>query len=208
MLDDQHQPVSLAFNAARRRDRDISEMIGLAKGVLADGVVTAAEAALLRDWAAAHPDAVAAFPGDLLFRRLQRIFADGVVSLEEQEDLADLLRQLVGGTAGIIAGEDAATALPLTLPRPVIGFEGRTFVFTGKFAFGPRSVCESSVNSLGGRCGSSVTRDVHYLVIGTFGSRDWIHTSHGRKIEQAVDLRSKGHQVAIVAEDHWATSLP
>ena len=208
MLDDQRQPVSIALNAARRRDRDVSEMIGLAKGVLADGVVTAAEAALLRDWAAAHPEAVSAFPGDLLFSRLQRIFADGVVSPEEQEDLADLLRQLVGGTAGIIAGEDAALVLPLTLPPPVITFQGRTFVFTGKFAFGPRSACESSVTSLGGRCGSSVTRDIHYLVIGTFGSRDWIHTSHGRKIEQAVGLRSKAQQVAILAEDHWAASPP
>lgn len=208
MLDDQRQPLNLALNAARRRDRDISEMIGLVKGVLADGVVTAAEAMLLRDWAAAHPETVATFPGDRLLARLERIFADGVVNQEEQEDLADLLRQMVGGTAGIIAGEDAATTLPLTLPQPPLIFDGRTFVFTGKFAFGPRSVCESAVASLGAKCGSAVTRDIHYLVIGTFGSRDWIHTSHGRKIEQAVGLRSRGHPVAILSEDHWAAAIP
>lgn len=208
MLDDQHQPLNPAFNASRRRDLDVSEMIGLVKGVLADSVVSAAEAMLLRDWAMAHTETVSTFPGNLLYARLQRIFADGAVTAEEQEDLADLLRQMVGGTAGIIAGEDAATTLPLTLPPPPLTFEGRVFVFTGKFAFGPRTVCEGAVSSLGGRAVSAVTRDIHYLVIGTFGSRDWIHTSHGRKIEQAVGLRSKGHPVAILSEDYWASALP
>ena len=207
MRDDQNQPTNLAFNSARRRDRDIAEMIGLAKGILADGVVTAVEATLLRDWAAAHPETVSTFPGDLLHARLARIFADGSVSADEQEDLADLLRQMVGGKTGIIAGEDAATTLPLCKPKPPIEFANRMFVFTGKFAYGTRAECERAVAMLSGRSWSAVTQSIDYLVIGTFGSRDWIQTSHGRKIEQAVELRSSGHRLAIVSEDHWAAAL-
>jgi NAD-dependent DNA ligase len=197
-----------AFNAARRLDRDISEMLGLAKGMLADGVVSPSEAVLLNDWARLHPETVSCWPGNVLLSRLDRVFADGVVTQEEQSDLAELLRQLTGGEAGVLAGDTAATTLPIDVPPPELLFPGRTFVFTGKFAFGPRRVCENAVTTLGARAGSSITRDTHYLVIGTFGSRDWIHTSHGRKIEEAVALRSDGGAIAILSEDHWAAALP
>jgi hypothetical protein len=48
-----------------------------------------------------------------------------------------------------------------------------------------------------------VTKRTDYLVIGTFGSRDWVHTSFGRKIEKAVSLRGSGSGIAIAVEDHW-----
>jgi NAD-dependent DNA ligase len=81
-------------------------------------------------------------------------------------------------------------------------------VFTGKFAFGPRADCERQVIKLGAACERAITHRTRYLVIGTFGSRDWVHTSFGRKIEKAVQYRDDGHPLAIVAEDHWASSLP
>lgn len=208
MRDSHGQPLNTQFNAARRKDRDIAEMLGLAKGIIADGRVSRGEAVLLRDWSRQHPECVSAWPGNVLHDRFKRIFADGVVTPEEQTDLAELLRDLVGGQAGIIAGNDAATALPVDQPPPPVEFNGALFVFTGKFAFGPRRVCEQAVTALGGRCGSTVTRDMRYLIVGTFGSRDWIQSSYGRKIEQAVDYRSRGDRVAILAEDYWASALP
>ena len=81
-------------------------------------------------------------------------------------------------------------------------------VFTGKFAFGPRSDCERAVIKLKGICERGVTKRTDYLIIGTFGSRDWVHTSFGRKIEQAVDYRDAGESLAIVAEENWVRALP
>ena len=81
-------------------------------------------------------------------------------------------------------------------------------MFTGKFAFGPRKECERQVHSLGGRCEESVTQQTNYLIVGTFGSRDWVHTSFGRKIEKAVAYRRSGMGLAIISEDHWAGLLP
>lgn len=49
MLDPDGQALNLAFNRARRTERDVCELLGLAKGLLADGVVTESEATLLRD---------------------------------------------------------------------------------------------------------------------------------------------------------------
>jgi NAD-dependent DNA ligase len=206
-LDPHGQPFNLRFNRARRAERDLSEMLGLAKGVLADGVVTEAEAELLRNWALHHSDATEQWPVNILKERLDRIFADGCVTEPERQDLSALLAAIVGGTAGVIVGDDAATELPLDRPPPTLVWQGSVFVFTGKFAFGPRRECERHVIDLGASCDETVTRRTTYLVIGTFGSRDWVHTPFGRKIEKAVQYRASGIRLAIVGEEHWAAAL-
>ena len=202
------QPLNTDFNSHRRMERDISEMLGLAKGLLADGRVDENEVILLRTWLKAHPDLRTTWPGDVLTERMERIFADGTVSTEEREDLRELLVDLVGGDAGIIGTENAATTLPFDKPAPQMLFRDHVFVLTGKFAFGPRFACQHVTQQAGAVCEENVTQRSHYLVIGTFGSRDWVHTSHGRKIEEAIECRGKGQEVFIVGEDHWAASLP
>lgn len=206
-IDPHGQPYNLRFNRARRAERDLSELLGLAKGVLADGVVTEPEANLIRQWVQCHPDASEQWPVNALQARLCRIYQDGWVDESERQELAELLGALVGGQAGIIVGEDAATDLPVDLPPPRIIWSDSVFVFTGKFAFGPRAECERFVVRLGGVCESSITKRTNYLVIGTFGSRDWVHTSFGRKIEKAVEYRDSGLPLAIVNEDYWAAAL-
>ena len=141
--------------------------------------------------------------------RVRQIYQDGCIDSTEQKDLAALLTAVVGGKAGVIAGRDAPTDLHLDNPPPLIQWTGYVFVFTGQFAYGTRRDCEREVQRRGGICERDVTVRTRYLVIGTFGNRDWVHTSFGRKIEKAHQYRdSKRVPIAIVAEDHWATSLP
>jgi len=206
-LDPHGQPLGLWFNRARRAERDLSEMLGLVKGVLADGIVSDTEAELMRSWAAQHLDATGQWPISILKARLDRIFEDGRVDDAERVDLAELLESIVGGTAGIIGAEDAATELPFDIPAPSLSWNGSIFVFTGKFAYGTRNDCQHEAVRRGAVCEDGITRRTNYLVIGTFGSRDWAHTSFGRKIEKAVSYRRDGAPLAIVGEDHWATSL-
>lgn len=208
MLDPHGQPYNVRFNRARRAERDLSELLGLAKGLLGDGVVTAEEAVLVAQWICNHPDAAEQWPVNALAERLQRIFADGHVDEAERLDLAEVLSALVGGTAGVILGEDAATELPVDVPCPAFEWSGSVFVFTGKFAFGTRADCQREVARLGAFCDDTITKRTNYLIIGTFGSRDWVHTSFGRKIQKAVDYRSQGQRLSIVAEDHWSAALP
>lgn len=53
----------------------------------------------------------------------------------------------------------------------------------------------------------NIMQATDYLIVGLFGSEDWIHASFGRKIETALKMREKGHQIYIVPEEHWIQNL-
>lgn len=207
MIDPHGQPYNLRFNRARRSERDLSEFLGLAKGLLADGLVSLEESDAVARWINTHQDAVEQWPLNLLSERISRIYRDGQVDDDEQKELAELLESIVGGTAGVVLGEDAPTELPLDKPPPVFVWRNAVVVFTGKFAYGTRVQCQRVVSELGAICESDVTRRTHYLVIGTFGSRDWVHTSFGRKIEKAVEYRGLSGIPQIVGEDHFVDCI-
>lgn len=200
-------PVNRAVNARARSERDISELLGLAKGVLADGVVNVREAEYLRDWAGNHPDAIVKWPVSIIYSRLQTIFSDGRVDDEERQDLQELLGLLVGGPESVALHYDAPTPLPLDDPWPLICWHDELYVFTGKFAYGTRAHCTMEVTSRGGTVEDNVTRRTTFLVVGTFSSADWVTTSYGRKIQKAAELRDSGFPIRIVSEDHWAAAL-
>lgn len=200
------QPLNLSFNARRRIDAGIDELLGLIRGVTADGEVTEREADALLYWCSRHEEIMNDWPVNVLIRRLSRIYADGVVEDHERDDLKLLLSEIIGEKDAPLAAP--VTSLPLCRPAPAVVFAARTFVLTGQFALGPRRVCEAQVIERGGFCSGSVTKKTDYLVIGSVGSRDWIHSSWGRKIEQAVEYRDRSRSsVRIISEQSWAAVL-
>lgn len=208
MLDAHGQPRNRYFNASMREARAIEQMLGMVRGILCDGVVTNEEAASLRDWIDQNPDLAVGFPGKQLADRLHQIFADGQIDPEERRDLTLLLEDVIGERAGEQDGRYAgSSALPLTLPAPMLTFRNKTYVATGRFIFGTRKAVETAIVERGGRCEGSVTRRTDVLVIGSTGSRDWVHSSYGTKIEKAVKLRESGTLIEIVAEEHWVAHL-
>jgi NAD-dependent DNA ligase len=93
------------------------------------------------------------------------------------------------------------------MPLPNVIFDGKQFVMTGRFFYGTRSNCEKKVIERGGTCKSHVSMQTDYLIIGSLGSPDWIHTNYGRKIEAAMAYKQDGFDIRIVGEEHWATFL-
>jgi hypothetical protein len=203
-LNAQGQP-DRRLNAWRRTDRSVHELIGLARGLVADKTLCANEASALIAWLDANPDAATVFPGSILADRLERICDDGRVDADELRNLRIILDQMAGGL--IENGLLLSATLPFNDPPPLLQYDSRVFVLTGHFAYGPRRICEAAITQQGGRCASDVSMQTHYLVVGTFSSRDWAQSSYGRKIEKAVKLRAAGQPIGIVSEDHWAESL-
>jgi NAD-dependent DNA ligase len=194
--------MTTAFRSEAVIDRQIDELLGMAKGVVADGSVSREEAEFLLRWMETNRAAAAQWPARVLYPRLVAALADGNLNAEEEGELLELILQCVGGNAPERGAASMSTALPLTRPEPTIEFSGRSFCFTGKFYSGTRDWCESEVIARGSKIGA-ITKSLDYLVIGEIGSRDWIHSTHGRKIEKTIDYNEHGCGIAIVAEEHW-----
>lgn len=202
----------LLFPAAllNNQRKSIDQLTGLCHGILADGIVTDAEARTFRAWVHELHTQSPAWPLDVLAQRCNKIFADGIVTEEERADLADIMRQLTGATDHIPdTGKmvTPSTELPLDTPPPAITFAGKEFVVTGKFIHGARSAVHDAIATRGGLIGDNPRHSTDYLVIGALASTAWAHTSYGRKIERAVELRANGAALRIVSEEHWQTSL-
>lgn len=191
------------FNRKSIDDRKIDTLIGLAKGITADGIVNQKEADFLWNWliqsrqASDHP-----VIQDLLYN-VEAMLSDGLLDKAEAGELIGVLHHISGEPSEL--GELMKTAtLPIDDPAPVVIFKERTFLFTGTCAFGTRQQCKDATEALGGVNVVSVTRRLDYLVVGAYVTESWYHETFGRKIEKAMDYRSKGHPVAIVTENNWA----
>src|SRR5208283_3554711 len=66
---------------------------------------------------------------------------------------------------------------------------------------------EAAVRARGGYCHEHPTRDLNYLVVGSFAEPAWAHKTFGRKIEQALELKQVGVNCKIISEDHWTEFL-
>ncbi len=205
------QPVArFGFLRENNLSKAFDQLAGVCKGILCDGVVSDDEARFFHEWVKAHTTSETPWPFGEILARLETIFADGVVDEEEREDLAAIMREIVGGgTDGNVAlAEDTATALPLDNPAPaVVDFTGREFCVTGKFAFGGRTKVVEAIKARGGTFNDTPRHGTQYLVIGFFASKDWKFSSYGRKIQRALELRDNPGGIQIVAEEHWKSFL-
>jgi len=198
------QPVVSSVCSARVAERNIDELIGLCKGIMADGSIIQTEAEFLLHWMEANQSAAHQWPANVLYSRINDYLSDGVLDESEKEELFLLLKQITGGESISESVQSMATTLPLDMPPPDIKFEEHIFCLTGTFTVGSRDKVTKLIESKGGRCVKAPTQKTDYLIIGIVGSRDWIHSTHGRKIETAMEWRDSGEvAISIVSEEHW-----
>jgi NAD-dependent DNA ligase len=132
------------------------------------------------------------------------MLSDGVLDGEEQRELLALLSDITGQAESVqYDAQSLSTQLPLTQPPPEIVIEGQEFCLTGRFVHGTRKECEAEILARGGVAKRNLSLSTNYLVIGHLGSSDWIHSTHGRKIEHALELCKKGSSIFLVSEQHW-----
>ena len=192
------------FNRKNIQDRQIDTLIGLSKGLSADGVVDQAEAEFLMSWLVQSRQASDNPIIMNLLDKVSSMLEDGILDAEESAELLNILRAISGESSEL--GELAkTTSLPIDNPLPSVIFNDNYFLFTGTFAFGTRKQCKDVIESLGGLNTKNVTKSLNYLVLGTYVTDSWIHENFGRKIEKAVEYREAGTPIAIISEEHWAS---
>lgn len=205
-LDQDGQPPR-AINAARNAVKAMNQMYGLIEGMLADHKLTTEEIQCLTDWLCRHNEVLNEWPISIIAAKVAEILDDGVVSEVETKELTELLLNTLGRAAGEVESDSASTQLAIDAGLPALEFANRSFCFTGKFQHGDRKTCQRMTVERGGVIHSTVTLKLDFLVIGALASRDWAHSSHGRKIEAAVRNKSKGATTLIVSEQHWSACL-
>jgi hypothetical protein len=193
------------------RARQIDELIGICRGVLADGALVSPEVHFLGEWLQVNLECSDVWPYDRLYNRVMAALADGVITTDEEGELLTLLHQVSGGIGAIQDSGPpvgpSTEGLPYDNPEPSIVFPDRGFCVTGEFAYGPRKeVCEE-IEQRGGRILGAPSKKVHFLVVGISGSHAWKHSTHGTKIMRAIELRDAGGGIAIVSEKHWTAHL-
>jgi NAD-dependent DNA ligase len=193
------------FNRKSIDDRQIDTLIGLSKGLVADGSIDQAEAEVLLGWLVQSRIATSNPIVLNLLEKVSAMLEDGILDSEESAELFSILR-LIAGDPSEVGELGRATTLPVDQPLPEVVFQERSFLFTGTCAFGTRRQCQEATEALGGINATGITEKLHYLVIGTYVTDSWIHENYGRKIEKAVQYRKQGVPLVIISEQHWADS--
>jgi hypothetical protein len=97
-------------------------------------------------------------------------------------------------------------AKPQAAPQAV-DLNKASFVFTGKLATMVRKEAEEKVKTANGTVAGSVTKNLHYLVIGDEGSPLYGAGKKGDKQLKAEDLNSKGANIRIISETAFLQML-
>ncbi|MEX3777258.1 BRCT domain-containing protein [Pseudomonas sp. MYb118] len=195
------------FHEARINRRSADALVGIAAGLAADGKINQQEAEFLKSWMETHLCHLEDPVVNILYKRLADMLSDGFLDSDESRELLGMLHQFAGLPVGSNQTFTAPFSLPLDNPAPQLNWTDRLFLFTGVMAYGPRKECESLVIERGGLIGGSVSKKIHYLVVGSIGNEQWLHSTYGTKIKKAVELRESGVPIAIISEEYWQKVL-
>lgn len=191
----------------RRITKALEHLMGLINGLTADKHLSDEEIMYLDVWLKENPEVANCWPGDVLSCRVKGILNDGVIEPAERTHLMTFMQSISGNSFAETGSSAPDVAEIETDDGVVIQFDGCLFCFTGEFVYGTRACCERAIISRGGDAVSNVTKKVDYVVIGSRISPNWAHTSFGRKIQRAMDLKGDGHHVNVITESYWAGHL-
>jgi NAD-dependent DNA ligase len=185
--------------------RQIDELIGLARGIAADGVISDSEVRYLQKWLTGSVHITNQPVIQTLLERVNAILHDDIIDDDEKADLFDTL-QAFSNREFELGELLKATTLPLCSPAPNLSFTGSSYCFTGTFNYGRRKACEEAATVRGAMVGP-LSQKTNVLVIGVYATDSWKHSSFGTKILKAVEFRQKGVPICIVSEEHWTKHL-
>lgn len=193
---------------ARLLKRSCESLLGICQGIMADSILNDEEILFLNTWLSDNQEIADVWPGQILHTRIKDVLADNIITEKERDYIKQTLSDLIGGSF-----QDTGATYGLSTKLPLdnlssISIPGYSFCFTGEFLYGTRNACLKAVDKRGGIPLPRVVLDLNYLVIGTMINPAWANTSHGRKIEKAMEYKNKHNaNIKIINEELWASSL-
>lgn len=186
-----------------------NEFLTYLQGINADKVISLVEARALQHWLGNHPEHATTWPMKSVLQRISQCLADNHISEEESTELTNMFNSMTGCdffNTGIAGGLSAWSFLEY---QPDYSLKNRTIAFTGTFSIGARAFLKEHAITAGATVKTGVSKQLDALYVGSILTPDWMFTSHGRKIQQALDLKDKGHPILLLCEDSFiSTALP
>ncbi len=181
----------------------INEFLGLISGIVSDDIVNAQELKYILGWISTHEDVINHPITNDVSNRVVEFTKIKNPSPEEESALLTFLKK----TTGTNFGETGAVTIdPLDHFADTVETMTHTnsrICFTGVFKKGSRKEVEAIATELGATTSRTPSRSINYVIIGSQISPDWKHTSFGRKIQRAIELRDEGYPLYILTEKHW-----
>ncbi|SMB95557.1 BRCA1 C Terminus (BRCT) domain-containing protein [Desulfonispora thiosulfatigenes DSM 11270] len=190
---------------------DIQRLQGILHGILSDNEITIEEIKGLKDWLNENDHLTTTYPYDEIYSLVVSVLSDGILSNEEKIILKIFFSDFVdtGNSKSIESHETKVLKKQLSISGicaicPEILIENKVFCFTGVSEKTTRKGFSDVIEALKGQYKNSVTQKTNYLVVGNKGNPCWAFSCYGRKVEEAITLRKKGHNIQIVNEnDFW-----
>jgi len=191
---------------------DMQRLNGIIHGIIADKKIADEEVIQLKKWLMDNDHLASVYPYDELTALLVDILKDKVITNSERKllerhliEYVDTSKMLAYSEAEIEKIKKTITVSGICALDPEVEIEDATFCFTGKSSRAQsRTHLQNLIESLGGVFSKGLTKKANYLVVGNEGNPCWAYACYGRKIEKAIDYRSKGQNLVIVHEnDFW-----
>lgn len=155
--------------------------------IVEDNVVSEDEVNMLVEWMDYNIQLRGNYPFDRVYNLLETVFEDGIVDAQEYRLLLNKFTEFINPTksTSFCIGD----------------LSNKHFVLTGEFSYGSRSSVSEYITSRGGIVDGNVIKKTQYVVIGSLGSQAWKNGVYGSKIKKAIELKDKGQNIELVAEE-------
>lgn len=200
-----YRKVQVVLDARARRA--INNLMGIIDGITCDGSLSTEEINFLSHWLDEHSYVAQEYPASVITRKVREAVVDKVVTEDEKAHLLTCLQAFSNKP------DTFEEQIPTHISRlfdddPSIYFDGKFFVLTGDFLFGPRASCERAILQRDGIVRDSLSGKTDYLILGSRSSPGWLEENWGRKLQRAAELIDSGEsELAVVREADWAIAL-
>ena len=193
---------------------DLQRLKGIIHGIISDKIIRDEEVFALETWLNDNFHLKGHYPYDELVTIIHRILKDRFISDKEKTLLERYFIEFISETTLSSYSpkeiQEIKTRISLNAVcaiDPKLTVEGKYFAITGQINRSDKSQLMESIKELGGKYSQHVTEQLDYLIVCDESALMWGFEPYGRKIDQALSLRSKGHPIVILQKKDFKDFL-
>ncbi|GLU55198.1 hypothetical protein Dfri01_46590 [Dyadobacter frigoris] len=184
----------------------IQQLTGLVSGIVADRNINVKEVNELNLWIQENSFLAGTWPFDDLLTNVRKIILEGFITPKLHDDL---LRFCDSVNVIPVNGETNGKKLVAAVSEEKVQIliQESSFCITGASKLYTRRQIAEIVELHGGVMQDSVSGKLNYLVVCDDKNACWAFASYGRKVEKAIQLKTKGKGPAVIYEEDLFDSL-